>query len=522
MARKIAAAMICVAVIAGAYLRCAPMVERPLWYDEAYTWYVAAPSDYHAWIRWQSREPNHPPGSFVAAALSMRIFDSRAEWALRLPSVVAGVLLVPAMAALGIAAAGPIAGAVAALLAAVAPNMVDQAQQARMFSMLALLEVLALLYTLHLLDRPRRERDVGELPRWALVGGLIGMMLWVNHLALAIAAGIFAAVGLCALADSRERGARPALVTLARRAGMMAAAAALVALPGLASIGRMVLGSDPSPESSRRLGVHEIAREVLHSAINLVGGGVVALVIACAFGVIGLEVVRRRSWHGATLLGAVAFFALLIAFPLRAQHSFFATRYLSAIEPILWVCVAAAVAAAVETGKRGLAVLATVAVGIVFVSLARAGVAADDWSMVSRGRVPAATISVARAVRPGDLVVFHPEFNRIVGYYYGLPPQSPLQMALLRDPTVADPATLASMPRPERLWMIGGFSSNESKGVKWLEEQREEIRAFARWYGRAEDGDVLASTISRGDTFFARFDALEATLELVGEDDELP
>jgi hypothetical protein len=127
-----------------------------------------------------------------------------------------------------------------------------------------------------------------------------------------------------------------------------------------------------------------------------------------------------------------------------------------------------------------------------------------------------ATIRVAKELRPGDVVLFHPEFNRIVGYYYGLPRKPPLQEALFRDPSVADSATLLSTPRPLRLWMIGGFTTEEAEGLKWLDEQREEIRAFASWYGRAEDGMLLASSIAVGDTFIARFDPSEATLEIVG------
>jgi hypothetical protein len=349
---------------------------------------------------------------------------------------------------------------------------------------------------------------------------MIGTMLWINYLAIAIAAGIFFGVGLCALDDAYERGKGPAFVTFVRRLGMTSAGAALVALPGLATLLRMVLGESRGVESPSGLGVFQIAGEIVGRGMQITGGGVAAI-IAFTLGVLGLDVLRWRRWHAATLLSAVALISLLITFPLRARHPFFAPRFLGALEPIVWIGVATVVAAVVESRRRELAIVVVTAVVAVFACMGRASVAADDWSMAGRSRLPAATARIAREVKPGDEVVFHPEFNRIVGYYYGLPRKLPFQKALLDDPSVIKPETLGSTQRPERLWLVAGFTSTEDKGLAWLEQQRSEVRAFARWYGRGAEGEKLAEMIEPGDTFVAHFDAAGTGLEVV-DDEKLP
>jgi hypothetical protein len=136
------------------------------------------------------------------------------------------------------------------------------------------------------------------------------------------------------------------------------------------------------------------------------------------------------------------------------------------------------------------------------------------WMMPLRYDLAEATIAVVERVEPGDLVAFHPEFNRIVGHYYGLPANHPLHAALYKDPNVSRLETLEALPRPSRLWMVGSDSLAEGRGSRWMSEQRNEIEAFARWYGHAQLGEQVAASLRPGDTYIARFDPTAVTLEI--------
>src|SRR4051812_30853397 len=80
--------------IFGASLRAWHFADRPLWEDEAYTW-KDCQVPYHRLLVGK-HDPMHGPLSFMAVRHSMQLFGTRDPWALRLPSLIGGILCIPA------------------------------------------------------------------------------------------------------------------------------------------------------------------------------------------------------------------------------------------------------------------------------------------------------------------------------------------------------------------------------------------------------------------------------------------
>jgi mannosyltransferase len=126
-------------------LRVHRLEVQSLWYDEAVTAQVASRGVAEL-TRWTADDIQPPLYYYVEAAWTR--LQGRGEWALRFPSVVAGVLIVPALWALarrlfGRGRDGHFASLAAAALATISPLYVYFSQEARMYAQLTLLGVLA-------------------------------------------------------------------------------------------------------------------------------------------------------------------------------------------------------------------------------------------------------------------------------------------------------------------------------------------------------------------------------------------
>lgn len=118
------------------------LVTRGLWLDEATTWYQASLPSLGAMLDDIRTTDVHPPLHHVLTWLTVHAFGD-GEYALRAPSIAAGVLLVPALYGAAREAWDRRTGLIVATLATVAPILVWYSQEARMYSLLLLFGVLA-------------------------------------------------------------------------------------------------------------------------------------------------------------------------------------------------------------------------------------------------------------------------------------------------------------------------------------------------------------------------------------------
>ena len=145
----------------AAALRLFRLGHQSLWIDEVFTW-ASAGGGAHLGLRDLLENVHGPLYSLVLQAW-MRL-AGEAEWALRFPSAVAGILTVPAMAWLGARWLGREVAAPAAWLAAGSPFLVWYSQETRNYAWLILWAIVS---TAALLE-VRSRFSAGSVARYAL------------------------------------------------------------------------------------------------------------------------------------------------------------------------------------------------------------------------------------------------------------------------------------------------------------------------------------------------------------------
>ena len=236
-----------------------------LWLDEANSWYVA----HLSWAQLSTNLRTSPVGPvyFVALKLWMDVFGT-SEAALRAPSLLASVILVPLVYALGVRTVSMRAARVAAALTALSPLHLYFAQEARMYMLLALLAAASTLAYVHwrdaVTDGARRGRDARPLAAYAL---LAMIMLGTNVVSapLLVALNIDAAIVIWR--DVRESASRRRAVI-----GWMAANA----LVGAVALG-LLLNRNPDAAAASQawrqaLGIGGAARALVAYPVAAIHG----------------------------------------------------------------------------------------------------------------------------------------------------------------------------------------------------------------------------------------------------------
>lgn len=199
--------------VAAAIIRLA--TSRGLWVDEAIS-VRQAQLPFREMIADVRVSDVHPPLHHAILWLDVRVFGT-SELAARLPSLIAGVLLVPALRWVGEVVYDRRTGWVAACFAVVAPFCVWYSQEARMYSLFMLFATVAIGAQVQVLRRGRRAD-------WLLYSGATAALAWTQYFAIL---PIVVQQLAFAVAAWRLRGDRPGLVRFAR--GWAASAALVVA-----------------------------------------------------------------------------------------------------------------------------------------------------------------------------------------------------------------------------------------------------------------------------------------------------
>jgi len=165
------------AILVGLALRLA--VPRGIWLDEAISIHQARLS-LHGLLRNLYYGDRQPPLYHLTLWLAIKAFG-HGEFAVRLPSLIAGTLVIPALYELGRELYDRRTGATAATFAAVSPLLVWYSQEVRMYMFAALFGVLALLTQL------RAIRD-GTILNWAAYVLATAALLWSHYFGLLLIA----------------------------------------------------------------------------------------------------------------------------------------------------------------------------------------------------------------------------------------------------------------------------------------------------------------------------------------------
>ena len=188
----------------AAVLRLSTLGAQSFWYDEAFTPLHVLHSSLFTTLEWLPKTENSPPLWYLLEWVDYRVLGSGA-FALRLPSALAGIALVPVAWAIGRELADRAAAIACAALVTVGPLFVWYSQEARVYGLFMLTSGLAMLAFVRVLREPSGRRFAW----FALAGALC---LLTHYFAVFLLAGM----GIWLLADTRtRRRSLPALAVLA-------------------------------------------------------------------------------------------------------------------------------------------------------------------------------------------------------------------------------------------------------------------------------------------------------------------
>lgn len=180
-------------MVIGAVVRL-PLLGIGLWRDEASTYFDVAPDTLREVIRTVAFTEISPPGFFLVMHAWIGAFGS-SEFVFKLPALIFGLSLIPAVYALARTTTGCVrVGMGAAAAATLAAEATYYSQEARPYTLTALVACLFMLSGMHALQRG------GQLRPWAAVVVAATALMYVHYMGLLLVAAFVAvSVGLWSL-----------------------------------------------------------------------------------------------------------------------------------------------------------------------------------------------------------------------------------------------------------------------------------------------------------------------------------
>jgi 4-amino-4-deoxy-L-arabinose transferase-like glycosyltransferase len=458
-----------VGLLALAGLAVRLLLVRGIWVDEAISVRQAHMSlpDMLQDLR---RTDNHPPLFFVLLWGTTKVLGY-SELAVRTPAIIAGTALVPALFATGRELFDRRTGLVAAALGACAPLAVWYSQEARMYALFMLLATLAVWAQVRLL------RD-GRGRWWLIYAALTIALLYTQYFSI-----IPVAIQQLAFVVVAWRRARrgQSVKRLLIGCWILWAALTLALLP-LAPFVAQQFGHDQTagtgfasvPASAGNpAGTSPSVYSLLSNLVWAVWGyhaDSTMLRIAALWPLLmllALALLGRRRSPNLALVGALALGPVLVLLVVgMKKHNLFEVRYFAGAVPMLLLLAARALAGGALRRTAALA-----AVGALMISML-VGLA-DEQLNGSNPRTydfRGALAQIRREARPGDTLIYSPDYLQDVITYYA----PHLRSRVLRDPKPRVPGhggvfLLASfLEDPVRAAQVGAARKALARGPRRL------------------------------------------------------
>lgn len=408
-------AIVAALTVGGLILRL--IATRSLWLDEA-TEVSQAHMSYGAMLHRLQTTDVHPPLHHTVLWLTMRVIGD-SELAVRAPSLVAGTLLIPLLYRVGSEIWDRRAGLAAAALTAVAPFPVWYSQEARMYAFFMLFAAVAVWMQVRAV---RHNRTID----WALYAVASAALLWNQYFSVLLVITQQAAFAVVALRGRRDllRGWLGSAALLAALAGPLVPFA-LHQFQANEAAGRGFEGvpSQAGAAASQQAGLAKPGvYGTLTNAVWAVFGyhsdaTMTRIAALWPLGILGsLALLGRGRGRASLLLAACALAPMAALFVLGQKKPFiFEVRYFSAAVPLALLLLARALTGWVKPAAA--AVTLTLALsGLMGLAVA------DQQLNQSNPRTydfRGALGEIRNVARPGDVVVYTPQYLNTVIAYYG-------------------------------------------------------------------------------------------------------
>ena len=393
------------------------LLARGIWVDEAISIHQAH-MPLGAMLQDLRRTDNHPPLYFLLLWGAVRV-GGYSELAVRAPSIIAGTALIPALYLAGRDLFDRRTGLVAAALGACAPLLVWYSQEARMYALFMLLATLAVWAQVGVIRDGRA--------RWWVAYAALTIGLLYTHYFSAIPVGI-QQLAFAAVAWRRAENGEPvrplligcALTWLAVTLALLPLApfvAQQVAHDQVAGTGfAEAPGAAGAPAGSAASSYALLTNLVwaiwgYHADATMVRVGALwPLLMLGALALLG----RRRS-PALTLTGALALLPVLVLMVVSLfKHSLFDVRYFSGAVPMLILLCSRAMTGGALRRAPAYAATAVLGASMLFAL-------ADEQLSPNNPRrydLRGALTKIKREARPGDVVLYAPDYLQDVVDYY--------------------------------------------------------------------------------------------------------
>ncbi|MGH2699989.1 MAG: glycosyltransferase family 39 protein [Actinomycetota bacterium] len=345
--RRAGIPVIGVIMLAGLLLRL--LVTRGIWLDEATT-INQVQMPFEAMLENLTTSDVHPPLHHIVLWFSSRI-SGVSEMAVRIPSIIAGVALIPAVYMLGKRLYDERTGRLAAGLTAVAPFAVWYSQEARMYAFFMLFGVLAVYGQVDALKTGRRSA-------WVIYALASGALVWTQYMG-ALLVAVQQLMFLFVMLHRHRRGEAVKPMFMSWAVATSALALALAALAPLAysqySLNEQAGKGFSQVPSQTGSAASQVQGEV--SIYSTIANGVWAiwgyhadrtmaqiaalwpLGMLAALLFLGRGRSARTTLLGAAIAGPVLLLTMIGSF----KENLFEIRYVSMIVPLLMVLAARAI-----------------------------------------------------------------------------------------------------------------------------------------------------------------------------------
>ncbi len=411
--------VVLVACVVGTAIRL--VIPRGIWLDEAISVHDAH-LGYGRMIHTLASTDVHPPLYFSVLWAWVRVAGFGA-FALRVPSIIVGVLLIPMVYLLGKEAYGRRTGTVAAVLVSVAPLLVWYSQEVRMYEQLMLLGVIALWAQLRVFHR-------GGAYAWDVYTLATIAMMWTQYFAawqILFQQAVF--LGVMFVRWRHGQPVRRLVVGWAVSAALILAA--LVPLVVLAH---------------QQFSVHQATGQAFGvGGVGLGHLGIYSIIVDLAWGLVGyhsnpdmailvalwplgmllsLVLLGRRAKPVSYLLCGAVLVPVVMMFLLGLEkQELFDIRYMSTIVPILFI-LAARVITGVANSRRAVTVATVALVMVLLVALVDEQYASPN---PRRYDFNVALDKIDQQARPGDVILYRPvDLWSVIQYYSPHVPAGPL------------------------------------------------------------------------------------------------
>jgi hypothetical protein len=361
----------------------------------------------------------HPPLHHVLLWFTVRIFGT-SEAAVRLPSLIAGVALVPAMAWVGRVVYDRRTGWIAAVFAVVAPFGVWYSQEARMYSIFMLLAALAV-------GAQVQALRTGAMRHWVLYGLLTAAMMWTQYFAvlpIAVQTVVTAYVIWRDRHDAVRR--RQLLLGAAAAIGMVVVVLAPmvpILRDQLAAYGNRGAGLTPgqagagSSTIGGTISVYAVGANLIWATLGYHADGVMVQVAALwpLLMLLALVMLGRGRSGRSMLLAALVVVPMAALFAIGSmKRDLFELRYFAGAVPAM-LLLAARVVTATTVRRTPLLLVSTVVTAVLGVGLV------DQQLNGANPRLydfQGAFDEISQRAEPGDVVLYEPSYlAEVVGYY---------------------------------------------------------------------------------------------------------